>query len=120
MCVAVSVMALGCLGHAPASAIGTADDGPVGMGVIGEGLKVREVRATLDGWEAGAKARVSLWQGGSYVRMVRGWKFTSSKETRGWKCEYMAWKINKNFPHRSQICVEFKGHDRMPCVTIKR
>ena len=120
MCAAVSVMALGCLGQAPANASGTADDGPVGIGVIGEGLRVREVRATLDGWEAGAQARVSLWKGGSYVRMVRGWKYTSSKEARGYRHEYAAWKINQNFPHRSQLCVEFKGHDRRPCVTIKR
>ncbi|MBL1288112.1 hypothetical protein ACFTXO_18035 [Streptomyces sp. NPDC057067] len=120
MCFAVSVMALGCLGQAPARASGTADDGPVGIGVIGEGLRVREVRATLTAWEAGAQARVSLWQGGSWVRMVRGWKYTDSKEAGGHRFEYTAWKIDKSFPHRSKVCLEFKGHDRMPCVTIKR
>ncbi|MDF9867879.1 hypothetical protein OKW18_000017 [Streptomyces pratensis] len=56
MCVVVSVMVWGCLGQAPASASGTAEDGPVGIGVIGEGLKVREVRALLDGWQDGARA----------------------------------------------------------------
>ncbi|GAA3017837.1 hypothetical protein Sfulv_61360 [Streptomyces fulvorobeus] len=116
----VSVMALGCLGQAPAHASGTTEDGPVGIGVLGEGLKVREVRATLDGWEAGAQARVSLWKGDSYVRMVRGWTYTSSTEGHGHKFEVAKWKINKSFPHRSRLCVEFKGHDRMPCVTIKR
>ncbi|WP_445277432.1 hypothetical protein [Streptomyces sp. DSM 41033] len=52
--------------------------------------------------------------------MVRGWKYTESKEAGGHRFEYTAWKINKNFPHRSRLCLEFKGHDRMPCVTIKR
>ncbi|MEU9530541.1 hypothetical protein AB0D58_34955 [Streptomyces sp. NPDC048210] len=120
MCVVVSVMVWGYLGQAPASASGTAEDGPVGIGVIGEGLKVREVRALLDGWQDGARARVSLWQGGSYVRTVRGWKATSARETRGHRFEQASWKINKSFPHRSQLCVELTGHDRMPCVTIKR
>ncbi|MEW2608581.1 hypothetical protein ACFWZK_35145 [[Kitasatospora] papulosa] len=92
----------------------------MGIGVIGEGLKVREVRALLDGWQDGARARVSLWQGGSYVSTVRGWKATSAREMRGHRFEYASWKINKSFPHRSQFCVEFTGHDRMPCVTIKR
>ncbi|MFG2432568.1 hypothetical protein [Streptomyces sp. NPDC048590] len=120
MCVAVSMVALVGLGQAPASASGTAQDGPVGIGVIGDGLRVREVRALLDGWQAGAQARVSLWKGGSYVRMVRGWKYSSSREERGYRHEYAAWKINKTFPHRSRLCVEFRGHDRMPCVTIQR
>ncbi len=29
-------------------------------------------------------------------------------------------EYNKNFPHRSQRCVQVKGHDRLPCVTVKR
>lgn len=117
---AASVMALGCLGQAPAHASGGADDGPVSIGVIGEGLKVKEVRAILTGWEAGARARVSLWKGHTYLRQVRGWKYTSAEELSGHKFEVTTWKINKRFPHRSRLCVEFKGHDRMPCVTIKR
>ncbi|MDF6016938.1 hypothetical protein [Streptomyces sp. JH34] len=116
----VSVMALECLRQAPASASGTAEDGPVGIGVVGAGLKVREVRKLLDGWENGARARVTLWQRGSYVRTGRGWKATGARETRGHRFEYAAWKINKSFPHRSQLCVEYTGHDRMRCVTIKR
>ncbi|MFE6038777.1 hypothetical protein [Streptomyces sp. NPDC056452] len=120
-CFAASLMALGCLGQAPAHASGGADDGPVSIGVIGEGLKVNEVRALLDGWEAGARARVSLWKGDTYVRQVRGWKYTTSKQASGHKFEIATWKINKRFPHRSKLCVEFEGHpERMPCVTIKR
>ncbi|MFD6274479.1 hypothetical protein ACFWFI_02625 [Streptomyces sp. NPDC060209] len=121
MCFAASVMALGYLGQATAHASGGADDGPVGIGVIGEGLKVKEVRAILTGWEAGAKARVSLWKGDTYIRHVRGWKYTTSKEAARHKFEIATWKINKSFPHGSKLCVEFNGYpDRMPCVTIKR
>ncbi|MGW7466999.1 hypothetical protein ACWGJT_20395 [Streptomyces xantholiticus] len=36
-------------GAGPAHANGTGQDGPVGIGVIGTKLKVKEVRATLDG-----------------------------------------------------------------------
>lgn len=121
MCIAASVTALGCLGQAAAHASGGADDGPVSIGVIGEGLKVKEVRALLTGWESGAKARVSLWNGDTYIRQVRGWKYTTSTEASGHRFEIASWKINKSFPHRSKLCVEFHGHpDRMPCVTIKR
>ncbi|WP_329046761.1 hypothetical protein [Streptomyces sp. NBC_01422] len=119
--IAVSVLALGGLLHTPAQATGTADDGPVGIGVIGSGLKVREVRITLDGWKAGAKARVSEWNSTEYVRSVRGWKAMSSKEFRGHKFETAIWKINKNVPHGHRICAEVAGYEeRMPCVTIKR
>jgi hypothetical protein len=119
--VAVSVLMLGILGQAPAQASGTADDGPVGIGVIGSGLKVREVRVTLDGWKPGAKARISEWSRTEYVRSVRGWKAMSSKEVRGYKHEISTWKINKNFPHGHRLCAEVAGYEeRMPCVTIKR
>lgn len=118
---AASVVALGCLGQTTAHASGGAEDGPVSIGVIGEGLKVQEVRALLTGWEAGARARVSLWKGDTYIRQVRGWKYTNSKQVAGHKFEIATWKINENFPHRSKLCAEFEGlPDRMPCVTIKR
>lgn len=120
MCFASSVLVFGVLGQAPAQATGTSQSGPVGVGVIGDGLHVREVRATLNGWEAGAQARVSLWHGRNYVRQVRGWKSSSSKEGYGHKFEITTWKLNARFPHAYKICVEYKGHDEMPCVTIKR
>ncbi|MGW0785900.1 hypothetical protein [Streptomyces sp. NPDC002913] len=88
--------------------------------MIGDGLHVREVRATLDGWEAGARARVSLWRGRTYVRQITGWKSASSKEAGGHRFEIAAWQINKRFQHGQKVCVEFDGYDRMPCVTIQR
>ncbi|MFI9040892.1 hypothetical protein [Streptomyces sp. NPDC053726] len=117
---AISVLVLGGLGQAPAQASGDSQAGPVGVGVIGDGLHVREVRATLDGWEAGAQARVSLWRGHTYIRQVRGWKSSSSKEVSGHKFEITTWKISQRFSHRHRLCVEYQGHDEMPCVTIKR
>lgn len=119
--VAVSVLALCGVLHTPAQATGTADDGPVGIGVIGSGLKVREVRVMLDGWKPGAKARVVEWNRGEYIRTIRGWKAMSSRHERGYKFEISTWKINKNFRHGHRICAEVAGHEeRMPCVTIKR
>ncbi|MFE8977598.1 hypothetical protein ACFYM7_29845 [Streptomyces cyaneofuscatus] len=118
---AVSVMALCALGQAPAQASGTAEDGPVSIGVIGDGLKVREVRVLLDGWKPGVRARISEWRGGEWVREIRGWKHMASKETRGYRYEIVTWKLGKNFRHRSRICAEVSGHaERRPCVTIKR
>ncbi|MEU1895669.1 hypothetical protein [Streptomyces pristinaespiralis] len=60
-------------GAGQAHADGTGQDGPVGIGVLGTKLKVR---ATLDGWHPGAKARVSLWRAGEWKEEVRGWKHT--------------------------------------------
>ncbi|MET8347362.1 hypothetical protein [Streptomyces microflavus] len=118
---AVSVMAVCALGQAPAQASGDAEDGPVSIGVIGDGLRVREVRVLLDGWKPGVRARISEWRGGQYVREIREWKAMSSKETRGYKYEIATWKIGKDFRHRSRICAEVSGHtERMPCVTIQR
>ncbi|MFJ3439183.1 hypothetical protein ACIPMU_37370 [Streptomyces cyaneofuscatus] len=118
---AVSVLALCLLGQAPAQASGDAQDGPMSIGVIGDGLKVREVRVLLDGWKPGVRARISEWRSGEYVREIRGWKHMASKETRGYRYEIATWNIGKNFRHRSRICAEVSGHaERMPCVTIKR
>ncbi|MEU0002588.1 hypothetical protein ABZ069_37405 [Streptomyces microflavus] len=118
---AVSVMALCAVGQVPAQASGNAEDGPVSIGVIGEGLKVREVRVLLDGWKPGARARISEWRGGQYVREIRGWKHMTSRQQSRYKYEIATWKINKNLRHRSRICAEVSGHtERMPCVTIKR
>ncbi|WP_237329731.1 hypothetical protein [Streptomyces sp. CBMAI 2042] len=118
---AVSVMALCALGQAPAQASGDAQDGPVSIGVIGDGLQVREVRVLLDGWRPGVRARISEWRGGEWVRDVRGWKAMSSRQQGRYKYEIATWKIGKNFRHRSRICAEVSGHaERMPCVTIKR
>lgn len=104
-----------------AQATGIADDGPAGIGVIGSGLKERGVRITLDGWKAGAKARVSEWSSTEYVGPVRSWKAMSSQEFRGHKFETAIWKIDKNVPHGHSICAEVAGYEeRMPCVTTKR
>ncbi|MFE2693696.1 hypothetical protein [Streptomyces mirabilis] len=106
---------------APAYANGTGNDGRVHIGVIGEKLKVREVRALLDDHEAGAKAHVSLWKNGEEVRIVRNWKYTEAKETGGYKYEYASWKLhNRSFPNHSQLCVEFAGHEERACSTIHR
>lgn len=118
-----AAVAVALLAAAPAAqASGTGDDGPVHIGVIGEGLKVREVRAILDGHEAGARASVSLWKRGKWVREVRGWKYTTARDVKGYKFEYASWNLrNKKFPHKSRLCVEFDGHDdRLACVTIQR
>ncbi|MFD8671276.1 hypothetical protein ACFV1U_38710 [Streptomyces microflavus] len=96
---AVSVMALCAVGQVPAQAGGDAEDGPVSIGVIGDGLKVREVRVLLDGWKPGVRARISEWRGGRYVREICGWKHMTSKETRGYRYEIVTWKVNKSFRH---------------------
>lgn len=116
-------MAAALLVAAPAAqATGGGDDGPVHIGVFGEGLRVKEVRAFLDGHEAGARASVSLWQHGRWVREVRGWKYTTARNMQGYKFEYASWNLrNKAFPHKSRLCVEFYGHDgRLACVTIQK
>jgi hypothetical protein len=108
-------------GAGPAHANGTGQDGPVGIGVIGTKLKVKEVRATLDGWHPGAKARVSLWRGGEWKEEVRGWKHTSSREISDFKHEYTSWNLrNRSFPHNSKLCVEFAHREEMACATIHR
>lgn len=114
-------MAICALGQTPAQASGTAEDGPVSIGVIGDGLQVREVRVLLDGWKPGVRARISEWRGGEWVRDIRGWKAMASRQQGRYKYEIATWKINKNLRHRSQICAEVSSHgERMPCVTIKR
>jgi len=108
----------------PAYANGQGDDGPVSIGVLGQGLHVREVRAILDGQEAGAKARISLWKKDrhgewSWARQVRGWKYTTARDLSNYKFEYASWRVNTRFPNRSRLCVEFAGYnDRLACATI--
>ncbi|WP_075268138.1 hypothetical protein [Streptomyces sp. Tue 6075] len=50
------------------------------IGVIGEGLRVHEVRVLLDGRKPGARARISEWRSGTYVREIRDWKHMTYKE----------------------------------------
>ncbi|MGW8985078.1 hypothetical protein ACWGQ9_20730 [Streptomyces parvus] len=91
------------------------------IGVIGTGLRVDEVRVLLDGWRPSARARISEWRGGTYVREIRGWKHMTSRETSRYKYEIATWKLNRDFRHQRRICAEVTGHtERMPCVTIKR
>ncbi|MFJ3310907.1 hypothetical protein ACIPSA_49860 [Streptomyces sp. NPDC086549] len=92
---------------------------PVHIGVIGTKLKVKEVRALLDGQEAGARANLSLWQHGQGVQEVRGWTYSDARNVRGYQFEYVSWKFkSRSFPNNSQLCVEFDGYDRRACTTI--
>lgn len=104
----------------PAHASGTTDVGPVGIGVIGTKLNVRQVSATLHGHEPGAKARVSLWRGRHYVKQVRGWKYASSISAGGAKFELVKWNMNRNFRQNDKLCVEFQHYRQMPCLKIHR
>ncbi|MDW4918855.1 hypothetical protein [Streptomyces californicus] len=114
-------MAACALTPSPAQASDDAQDGPVSIGVIGDGLQVREVRVLLDGWKPGVRARITEWRGGEYVRTIRGWKAMTSRQQSRYKYEIATWTINKNLRHRSRICAEVTGHaERMPCVTIER
>lgn len=107
------------LSAAPAHADGRGTAGPVSIGVIGDKLKVKEVRAIMDGHEAGARARVSLWQHGKRVSSIRSWTFTDSGETAGYKYESTTWKLHSRaFPNNSRLCVEFSGHTNRACATI--
>lgn len=120
-------LALGVAGQTPAHADGTGNSGPVGVGVIGSGLQVTEIRATLTGWQPGAKASASLWNwnGTRRIKSVRAWKFTSSREVSGLKFEYAEWKMTSyRHPHgerllnRTRLCVEFSGHSERACAKI--
>ncbi|MFG2667605.1 hypothetical protein ACGFY6_25600 [Streptomyces sp. NPDC048387] len=105
---------------APAYASGGADKGPVGVGVIGEGLKVKEVRATLNGWYPGARAETFLVRGGKRIQTVGSWKATESVEYGGHKFEIVAWPVNKSYRHGDRICSRFEHRSERPCVTIQR
>ncbi|MGX9891220.1 hypothetical protein [Streptomyces sp. NPDC002276] len=79
----------------------------------------------LDGQEAGARARVSLWQKRDgewmWTRQVQGWKYTDARDVQGYKFEYASWRVNRSFPHGARLCVEFDGYkDRLACATIHR
>ncbi|MEU2395049.1 hypothetical protein [Streptomyces sp. NPDC007369] len=117
---AVAVAAALLATASPAQASGGAQAGPVGIGVIGSGLRVKEVRALLDGWEPGARARVSLWRGGRFDQWVTQWKATASRDVAGYKHEFASWKLNRDYPHKSRLCVEFEHTSERPCVTIQR
>jgi hypothetical protein len=67
----------------PAHVTGGGDDGPIHIGVIGAKLKVKEARAVLDGQKVGARARLSLWQHGQWVREIRGWTYSDARVVRG-------------------------------------
>lgn len=83
----MTVVALLLAGTAPAYASGGADKGPVGVGVIGEGLTVNEARATLNGWYPGARAETFLLRGGKHIpgRPPNRWSTagTNSKSSLG-------------------------------------
>ncbi|MDH6545826.1 hypothetical protein M2167_008405 [Streptomyces sp. SPB4] len=105
---------------APAYASGGAGKGPVGVGVIGEGLKVKEVRATLNGWYPGARAETFLVRGGKRIQTVGSWKATESVEYGGHKFEVVAWPVNESYRHGDRICSRFEHRGERPCVTIQR
>ncbi|MFB7174460.1 hypothetical protein ACFCYM_27100 [Streptomyces sp. NPDC056254] len=105
---------------APAYATGGADKGPVGVGVIGESLKAKEVRATLNGRHPGARAETFLVRGGKRIRTVGSWKATESVEYGGHKFEVVAWPVNKSYRHGDRICTRFEHRSERPCVTIQR
>ncbi|MFE5718550.1 hypothetical protein [Streptomyces erythrochromogenes] len=107
-------------GTAPAYASGGADKGPVSVGVVGEGLKVKEVRALLKGWHPGAKAEVFVVRGRKRIQTVGSWKATESVEYGGHKFEIASWPVGKSFRHGDRICTEFEHRSERPCVTIKR
>ncbi|MEY2232582.1 hypothetical protein [Streptomyces sp. BF23-19] len=116
----MTAVALLLAGTAPAYASGGADKGPVSVGVIGEGLKVKEVRALLKGWYPGARAEVFVMRGGKRVRTVGSWKATESLENGGHKFERATWQVGKSFRHGDRICSSFSHRDEHPCVTIQR
>ncbi|QTI42582.1 hypothetical protein JYK04_00340 [Streptomyces nojiriensis] len=116
----MTAVALLLVGTAPAYASGGADKGPVSVGVIGEGLKVKEVRALLKGWYPGARAEVFVMRGGKRVRTVGPWKATESLEVGGHKFERATWQVGKSFRHGDRICSSFGHRGERPCVTIQR
>ncbi|WP_223838036.1 hypothetical protein [Streptomyces venezuelae] len=116
----MTAVALLLAGTAPAYASGGADKGPVGVGVIGEGLKVKEVRATLNGWYPGARAEVFVLRGGKRVHTVGSWKATESVEYGGHKFEIVKWPVGRSFWHGDRICSTFGHRSERPCVTIQR
>ncbi|MGW2016857.1 hypothetical protein [Streptomyces sp. NPDC001927] len=91
----------------------------MGVGVIGEDLKVKEVRATLNGWYPGARAETFLPQGGKRIRTVGSWKATASVKYGGHKFEVVAWKMNKSYRHGDRICSRFDHRSERPCVIIQ-
>ncbi|WP_331732238.1 hypothetical protein OG592_41395 (plasmid) [Streptomyces avidinii] len=116
----MTAVALLLAGTAPAYASGGADNGPVGVGVIGEGLKVKEVRALLQGWYPGARAEVFVLRSGKRVRTVGSWKATESMEVGGHKYELAVWPVGASFRHGDRLCSRFDHRNERPCVTIQR
>lgn len=115
-----TALALLLVGAAPAYASGDADRGPVGVGVIGEGLKVQEVRALLRGWHPGARAEVFVLRSGKRVATVGSRKATESLEVGGHKYERAIWPVGRSFRHGDRICAKFDHRTERPCVTIQR
>ncbi|WP_234431863.1 hypothetical protein [Streptomyces sp. NRRL S-241] len=116
----MTAMTLLLVGTAPAYASGGADKGPVSVGVIGDGLKVKEVRALLKGWHPGARAEVFLLRNGKRIQTLGSWKATESLEAGGHKFELATWRVGKSFRHGDRICSMFDHRGERPCVTIKR
>ncbi|MEV8535616.1 hypothetical protein [Streptomyces sp. NPDC051211] len=116
----MTAAALVLAGTAPAYASGGADRGPVSVGVIGDSLKVKEVRALLKGWYPGGRAEVFVLRSGKRVQTVGSWKATESVEYGGHKFEIAKWPVNKSFRHGDRICSRFDHRSERPCVTIQR
>ncbi|MFF8610918.1 hypothetical protein ACF06X_33985 [Streptomyces sp. NPDC015346] len=90
------------------------------MGVIGEGLKVKEARALLKGCHPGARAEVFVLQGGKRVQTVGWWKATESVEYSEHMFEIAKWPVGKSLRHGDRICSRFDHRSERPRVTIQR
>ncbi|MEW1699322.1 MULTISPECIES: hypothetical protein [unclassified Streptomyces] len=116
----MTAAALVLAGTAPAFASGGAGKGPVGVGVVGEGLKVKEVLAIPDGWYPGARAETFLLRGGERIQTVGSWKAPESVEYGGHKFAVVSVPVNKSYRHGDLICSRFEHRSERPCVTIQR
>ncbi|WP_371619488.1 hypothetical protein [Streptomyces sp. NBC_00454] len=116
----VTAVALVLAVAAPAHASGGANKGPVGVGVVGDGLEVREVRAVLTGWYPGARAESFVVRGGKRIQTLGGWKAASSEQIAQSKFEIVSWPMRRTLRHGDRICARFEHRAERPCVTVQR
>lgn len=106
----------------PAYANGGATDGPVGVGVIGSGLTVREVRVTLDGWWPGDNfATAEIWRGGQYAETIGARTITTPRRAGRVRYEIASWTMRRTLRQGDRVCAHVDGWAvERPCATIHR
>jgi hypothetical protein len=114
---ALVALALTGIVSGPANADATVKDGKVGLSVKGNGLSVRRAGGWMDDLGTGVKGRLYTVYQGERTNLTR-WKDATPITYGTVKMSSVDWKMHRNFPAGTWLCIEFNRASGTPCAKI--